>query len=76
MGVALLSSTVQGRSGQYTQSLAAEGVTGELLRQQSTLLAMHNSFFIACCLMLMALVAMSLVPKRNKRVIGQLRNNQ
>jgi EmrB/QacA subfamily drug resistance transporter len=71
MGVALLSSMVQGRSEQYTQRLAAEGITGELLQQQSTLLAMHSSFFIACCLMLAALVAMSIVPKRNRRVIEQ-----
>lgn len=71
MGVALLSSMVEGRSQQYAQSLATEGVTGELLQQQSTLLAMHNSFFIASCLVLTALVVMSLVPKRNKRMIEQ-----
>jgi DHA2 family multidrug resistance protein len=69
MGVALLSSTVQGRSRQYAQNLAAEGVTGEFLQQQSTLLAMRNSFFIASCLVLIALIVMSFVPKRNKRMI-------
>ena len=71
MGVALLSSMVQGQSQRYAQSLAAEGVTGDLLQQQSTLLAMHNSFLIASCLVLTATVAMGLVPKRNKRAIEQ-----
>jgi len=71
MGVALLSSMVQGQSQEYAQSLAAEGVTGEVLRQQSTLLAMHNSFLIASCLVLTAAIAMSLVPKRTKRMVEQ-----
>jgi EmrB/QacA subfamily drug resistance transporter len=71
LGVALLSSMVQGRSEQYARSLAAEGVTGELLQQQSTLLGMHNSFSIASCLVLAAIVAMGLVPKRSKRMIEQ-----
>jgi DHA2 family multidrug resistance protein len=71
MGVATLSSTVQGQSQEYARSLATEGVAGELLQQQSTLLAMHNSFTIASCLVLAAMVAMSFVPKRRKRAIEQ-----
>ena len=71
MGVALLSSLVQGRSQQYAQSLAAEGITGELLQQQSTLLAMQNSFFVATYLILIAFIAMSLVPTRSKRLVEQ-----
>ena len=64
MGVAVLSSIVQTRSQQYTSSLALQGLTGELLRQQSSLLAMHEAFLIAAFLALVALVAMYFVPKR------------
>jgi len=64
MGVAMLSSIVQAQSQQYMQSLAVQGITGALLRQQSSLLAMHESFLIASFLALVALVAMCFVPKR------------
>jgi len=64
MGVAMLSSIVQAQSQQYIRSLAIQGITGALLRQQSSLLAMHESFLIASFLALVALVAMCFVPKR------------
>jgi hypothetical protein len=66
MGVAALSSLVQGRNQVYAQRLAAGGVTGELLSQQSTVLAMHTSFLAASGLVLAAVVAMSLASKRGK----------
>lgn len=64
MGVAVLASIVQTRSQQYTSNLAAQGITGDLLRQQSSLLAMHEGFLVASLLALVALVAMCFVPKR------------
>lgn len=67
MGVAVLSSIVQSQSQQHMRSLSAQGIAGELLHQQSTLLAMHESFFVAVVLALVALVAMCFVPRRNKR---------
>jgi hypothetical protein len=66
MGVAVLASIVQTRSQQYTSSLAAQGITGDLLRQQSSLLAMHEGFLVASFLALVALVAMCFVPKRRR----------
>jgi len=66
LGVAVFSSIVQGRSQQYTIRLATQGITGELLRLQSSLLAMHESFLIAALLALVALVMMCLVPARRK----------
>jgi hypothetical protein len=66
LGVAVFSSIVQGRSQQYAIHLVAQGITGELLRLQSTLLAMHESFLLAALLMLVAVGMMCLVPSRNK----------
>src|SRR5207248_1382206 len=66
LGVAVFSSIVQGRSQQYTIGLSTQGITGELLRLQSTLLAMHESFLLAALLMLVALGMMCLVPPRRK----------
>jgi MFS family permease len=71
LGVALLSSLVQARSQQYTLTLATQGVTGELLNQQSLLLAMHESFLVASFLALGALVAMGFVPRRRDRAKEQ-----
>src|SRR5262245_62054095 len=68
LGVAMLSSLMQAQSEQYRTSLAAQGLGGELLRQQSALLAMHDSFLVASCLALVALVAMCCVPKRKSLV--------
>ena len=66
MGVAVLSSIVQTRSQQYTINLAAQGITGKLLQQQSALLAMHEGFLVASFLALVALVVMCFVPKRRR----------
>jgi hypothetical protein len=71
MGVAVLSSIVQTRSQQYTSSLAAQGIAGDLLRQQSALLAMHDGFLVASFLALVALVVMYFVPKRRRSVKQQ-----
>lgn len=71
LGVAVFSSIVQVRSQHYTASLAAQGMKGELLQLQSTLLAMHESFLIAALLALVASVTMYLVPKWNKSVRKQ-----
>jgi EmrB/QacA subfamily drug resistance transporter len=67
MGVAVFSSIVLVRSQQYTLSLAAQGLKGEVLQLQSSLLAMHESFLVAVFLILVALVALCFVPKRSRR---------
>lgn len=64
LGVAVMSSIVQARSQQYSAVLSAQGVTGDLLQQQSLLLAMHGSFLVATVLACAAVVAMYCVPKR------------
>ena len=66
LGVALLSSIVQARAPYYTARLAAQGVTGTLLRLQSSLLAMHNSYLVAGILALVGLGAMLLVPRSTR----------
>ena len=66
LGVATISSFVQVQSQQHTSSLAAQGFTGKLLQQQSTLLAMHQSFLVVALLALAAVAAMCFVPKRIK----------
>jgi MFS family permease len=68
LGVAMLSSLMQAQSQQYRISLAAQGQASELVTQQSALLAMHDSFLVASCFALVALVAMCCVPKRNPLV--------
>ena len=67
LGVAMLSSLVQAQGQEYRASLAQRGLTGELLAQQSTVLAMHTSFLVAALLAIVALLAMYVVPKRNPR---------
>jgi hypothetical protein len=47
--------------------LAGQEFSGELLNRQSALLGMHESFLLAAALALVALVAMSFVPKGEKR---------
>jgi EmrB/QacA subfamily drug resistance transporter len=64
LGVAMLSSLVQAQSQQYQVSLAQQGLTGELLAQQSAVLAMRASFLVAALLAAVALLAMYVVPKR------------
>jgi MFS family permease len=68
LGVAMLSRLMQAQSQQYRTILAAPGLSGELLTQQSALLAMHASFLVAACFALVALIAMCCVPKRNPLV--------
>ncbi|GCE22288.1 MDR family MFS transporter [Dictyobacter kobayashii] len=65
-GVALLSNIDQLQSQQATVSLARQGLTGELLSRQSALLAMHDSFLVAAALTIVALVAITFVPRRKK----------
>ncbi|GLV59467.1 MFS transporter [Dictyobacter sp. S3.2.2.5] len=71
MGVAILSSIVQARSMYYMDTLSAQGVRGAQLQQQSSLLAMHQSFLVAGILGLLAMLAMFFVPKRTKNMQEQ-----
>ena len=66
LGVAVFSSIVQGRSQLYITRLASQGITGELVQLQSTLLAMRESFLLAVLLILVAFGMMCLVPSRRK----------
>ena len=66
LGVAVFSSIVQGRSQQYITRLSTQGITGELVQLQSTLLAIHESFLLAVLLILVAFGMMCLVPSRRK----------
>lgn len=66
MSIALLTGIVQSQSQQSRLHLAAQGISGELLNQQSSLLAMHGSFLVAACLALVALVAMCWVAPRRQ----------
>ncbi|HEU5103513.1 MAG TPA: MFS transporter, partial [Roseiflexaceae bacterium] len=76
LGVAMLSSLMQAQSQQYRASLAAPGIGGELLTQQSALLAMHDSFLVALGFALVALIAMYCVPKRKPLVKQRLEDAQ
>ena len=64
MGVALLSSVVQSRTLTYAARLAAEGMDSAAAQLQGSLQAIHDSFLIAACLVLLALAAMYFVPRR------------
>lgn len=66
LGVAVFSSIVQGRSQQYITRLASQGISGELVQLQSTLLAMRESFLLAVLLILVAFGMMCLVPSSRK----------
>jgi EmrB/QacA subfamily drug resistance transporter len=72
LGVALFSSLTQARSQSYALSLAAQELSSELLNRQSILLGMRESFLLAAGLALVALVAMSFVPRREKRLDVQV----
>ena len=72
LGVALFSSLTQARSQYYALSLAGQELSSELLNRQSILLGMRESFLLAACLALVALVAMSFVPRREKRLDVQV----
>jgi hypothetical protein len=67
VGVAALSSIVRLRSEHFSNVLTAEAVKDELLRRQSLLLAMRDSFLIALLLALLAVAAMCFVPRRIRR---------
>ena len=71
LGVTVFSSLVQGRSQQYSMLLTTQGLTGELLQLQSTLLAMHDSFLLAALLMLVAFGMMCFVPPRRRETEKQ-----
>ena len=68
LGVALLSSIVQAQSQRYARSLAGQGLSDVLIQQQSTVLAMRDSFLIATGLAVLALLAMSFVPRQALRL--------
>jgi hypothetical protein len=67
IGVAALSSIVRLKSEYFSNVLGAQGVKDELLRRQSSLLAMCDSFFIALLLALLAVASMCFVPRRIRR---------
>lgn len=67
LGVALLSSIVQVQSQRYERSLTTQGLTNTLLQQQSTVLAMRDSFVVATILVVLAVVAMRCVPRQTSR---------
>ncbi|GAC1557020.1 MAG: DHA2 family efflux MFS transporter permease subunit [Ktedonobacteraceae bacterium] len=76
MGVAVLSSFVSIRSQQYMLHLSMQGITGELLHLQSSLLAMHEAFLVSSLLTIVALLAMCLVPRRKKNLIDQVEREE
>ncbi|HET8843791.1 MAG TPA: MFS transporter, partial [Ktedonobacteraceae bacterium] len=67
LGVALLSNVVQIRTQVYLHQPASQGLPGELLAQQSSLLAMHDSFFLATFFTVVALAVMYFVPGKRKQ---------
>lgn len=66
LGVAMLSGVVQIRTQVHLHSPASQTLPGELLVQQSSLLAMHDSFLLAAFLTVAALASMYFVPKKSK----------
>lgn len=66
LGVAFLSSFVSARSYQYTVQLSKRGLTGMLLQNQSSMMAMHEAFLLSSFLTAMALLAMYFVPRKSK----------
>jgi MFS family permease len=66
LGVALLSSVVQIRTQVHLHRPASQTLSGELLIQQSSLLAMRDSFLLAAFLIAVALAAMYFVPGKRK----------
>lgn len=67
LGVALLSNVVQIRTQVYLHPPASQGLPGELLTQQSSLLAMHDSFLLATFFTVVALAVMYFVPGKRKQ---------
>ena len=66
MGVAVISSLVQAQSQAYRIRLATQGIGGDLLDHRSTLLGMHDGFYVAFALAVVAVVAMYFVPGRTR----------
>ncbi|HEY4388359.1 MAG TPA: MDR family MFS transporter, partial [Ktedonobacteraceae bacterium] len=65
LGVALLSSLVQIRTQVYLKS-SSQTLASELFTQQSTLLALHDTFLLTSFTAAVALLVMYFVPKRRK----------
>ncbi len=72
LGIATIASIVQVQSQKNVSNLAAQGITGKLLQEQSTLLAMHQGFLVVALLAFVAFVLMCFVPKRKKGEKEQL----
>lgn len=66
LGVALLSSVVQVQTQVHLHSSASQTLSGEQLIQQSSLLALHDSFLLAAFLTVVALTTMYFVPGKRK----------
>jgi len=66
LGVALLSNIVQLQTQVYMKRDASQGISGELFTQQSSLLALHDSFLLASFIAVAALVTMYFVPRKRK----------
>lgn len=64
MGVAIISSFVSVRGQQYLLSLSRQGISGEVLQLQSSLLAMHEAFLLSSLLTIVALLAICFVPRK------------
>ena len=72
LGVAFLSSFVSARSYQYMVQLRKQGLTGVLLQNQSSMMAMHEAFLLSSFLTVMALIAMYFVPRKSKNQQAQV----
>ena len=66
LGVAVQSSLVNLRTQSHTADLTLQGLKGDLLQRQSSLLAFHDTFQMACLLVLLSLGVMLWVPRRQK----------
>jgi MFS family permease len=66
LGVAVLSSIVQLQTQVYMKRGALRDIPGELFTQQSSLLALHDSFLLASLIAVAALVTMYFVPRKRK----------
>lgn len=62
LGVAVLSSIVQGQSLRYRLQLQTSGIAGDVLDRQSSLLAMHTSFLIGVGFVLLAIGLTYYIP--------------
>jgi MFS family permease len=68
LGVVFLSSLVQIRAQMHLASNVSQTLPSELARLQSSLLALHDSFFAASVIGVLALAAMCFVPGRRKKI--------